>query len=536
MATMNLELGPPEVFPELPKTFAARPPDSPPITRVAILVVHGMGQQVPYETIDGVRRAAIRGAITGGGTVNNVAIRSVRLGNRGKDGMESELVRAEIQIKPSSGQEHEVHIYEAYWAPITEGKVTAADVVKFLSDAGWNGIKDTIGGLARVGPKGERGEYMYRFYQRWIFGAYQQFSLPTERLALAFLGVMALLGALVFINSVVTAAAASHAIGSTQPFPSGVLLPLLTWDFVLVDVSAVLIIVGIFILGRLKPKLIPWLFIYGGASLIVAAAILMAGHLTQGSYFLRFVPGDRWTCFVSKRSATVFLLWAGEIWVASKVRNFLIQYVGDVAAYVAPYKVSKFWDLRRQIWQTAMSVGEAVYRARTDDGAEFLYTKITVVGHSLGSVIGYDVLNGLLLDEQFSSQPLHVAARTRMFLTFGSPLDKTAFVFRTQKDMLSQVLGAGAAAVQPMITSYVNRPQEWVNLWSHADIISGHLDFYDPPNVLNAKHPEHYVHSRLNPKGVQNYIDPDAKTPLKAHIEYWDGRMFAEQLYRGITT
>jgi hypothetical protein len=54
MATMNLELGPPEVFPELPKTFAARPPASPPVNRVAILVAHGMGQQVPYETIDGV--------------------------------------------------------------------------------------------------------------------------------------------------------------------------------------------------------------------------------------------------------------------------------------------------------------------------------------------------------------------------------------------------------------------------------------------------------------------------------------------------
>jgi len=85
-----------------------------------------------------------------------------------------------------------------------------------------------------------------------------------------------------------------------------------------------------------------------------------------------------------------------------------------------------------------------------------------VLGHSLGSVIGYDVLNGLMLEEQLCNQPLQVADRTRMFLTFGSPLDKTAFLFRTQKDMRSQVREVGAAAVQPMIAAYGNRPLEWV--------------------------------------------------------------------------
>jgi hypothetical protein len=262
----------------------------------------------------------------------------------------------------------------------------------------------------------------------------------------------------------------------------------------------------------------------------------MAGHVAQLAVFLRVVPNGRWKNFVSNYKFLVLALWLMEILAASMVRSVLVQYVGDVAAYIAAHTVSKFWEARWQIWQTAMRVAEAIYRARTADDSKFLYTKIVVVGHSLGSVIGYDILNGLLMDDQFSAQPLQVAARTRMFLTFGSPLDKTAFVFRTQKDMRSQVREVGAAAVQPMIASYVNRPEEWVNLWSRADIISGHLDFYDPPNVLNAKHPDHYVHSRMNPKGVQNYIDPDARTPLKAHIEYWDGKMFAEQLYRGITT
>jgi hypothetical protein len=516
MATMNLELGPPAVFPELPKTFAARPPDSPPVNRIAILVAHGMGQQVPYETIDGVAQAAARGVEAGGGTVSKSVIRSVRLGTQGRDDVEPELVRAEMQIRESTGKEYDVHIFEAYWAPITEGKVSATDVVKFLFDAGWNGIKNTTA----------------RTYRRWMFGAEQQFLLKTEKLTFAFLGIMALLAALIFINGVATAAAASRAIGSSQAFPNSDMLPLLTWDFVLADTAVLLIAIGIFVFGRAKPKTVPWLFIYLGAFLIVLSAVFMVGHVARWDLFLRVVPDGRWKNFVSNYKFLVLVLWLIEILAASMVRSVLVQYVGDVAAYIAAHTVSKFWE----VWQTAMRVAGAIYRARTADDSEFLYSKIVVVGHSLGSVIGYDVLNGLLMDDQFSAQPLQVATRTRMFLTFGSPLDKTAFVFRTQKDMRSQVREVGAAAVQPMIASYVNRPQEWVNLWSHADIISGHLDFYDPPNVLNAKHPEHYVHSRMNPKGVQNYIDPDAKTPLKAHIEYWDGKMFAAQLYRGITT
>jgi hypothetical protein len=83
-----------------------------------------------------------------------------------------------------------------------------------------------------------------------------------------------------------------------------------------------------------------------------------------------------------------------------------------------------------------------------------------MVGHSLGSVIGYDVVNGLLLEDAFSDHPLHVANRTRMFLTFGSPLDTTAFLFRTQAEMCSPIREVAAAAVQPMIQNYDSRPHE----------------------------------------------------------------------------
>jgi hypothetical protein len=194
-----------------------------------------MGQQVPYETIDGVAQATQRGAQDAGATIKSSVIRTVRLGTLNKDDIEAQLVRAECEVADQHGSLHEVHIYEAYWAPLTEGKVTAADVVRFLFSSGWNGIWNTTA----------------RTYRRWMFGRERQFNLPTELLTLVFLSIMLLLLALVFINAVLAAAAASHAIGHDNAFPNGRLLVKLTWDFVITDIAALLIVLGILV-GKIR--------------------------------------------------------------------------------------------------------------------------------------------------------------------------------------------------------------------------------------------------------------------------------------------
>jgi hypothetical protein len=229
------------------------------------------------------------------------------------------------------------------------------------------------------------------------------------------------------------------------------------------------------------------------------------------------------------------VLWTIEIIAAYCVRWFMIEYAGDVAAYISGTKVSKFWELRQQIWNTCMKVVRAVYRARaTDDGnIIFLYEKVVVVGHSLGSVIAYDLLNGLLMEEKFSKDSLNIPTRTPMFLTFGSPLDKTAFFFRTRQDMDSPIREVGAAAVQPMIQDYANRPAKWINLWSKSDIFSGELDYYDLPNQSNARCKGMAV-TEADPHAIENWIDPDATTPLAAHVQYWKGKLFAQYLVEGI--
>jgi hypothetical protein len=491
-----------------------------------------MGQQVPYETIEAVALAVARGAEQAkhtGALVSQPVIRNVRLGTAGGP-TEPELVRAEFQITDAHRIQRDVHIYEAYWAPLTEGKVTAKDVIGFLWDAGWNGICNTEAGT----------------FKRWMFGDEYKFKLNRLVLTLAFLSVMALLAALLFINAVVVAAAASHAVGAAKSFPTGDLLAGLTWDLLAVDIAGILIAIGVLI-GLLRTagaRFVGWFLIGTGAAAILYAAAIMGCRLAAWIPPLSMTPGDPWRTLVPRFPVLVLILWTLEFLAARWVRTLLIEYVGDVTAYIAAHTVSKFWDLRQQIWQTAMRVALAVYHARTADDGTYLYEKIIVVGHSLGSVISYDVLNGLLLEKAFSGGGLRVAERTRMFLTFGSPLDKTAFLFRTQKDMDSPVREVAAAAVQPMIVNYDHRPREWVNLWSRADIISGNLDYYDPPNAQNARHPAKALaeaaaaapHAIPHGRAVQNIRDPDARTPLAAHVQYWSGALFAQHLYRGITT
>jgi hypothetical protein len=135
------------------------------------------------------------------------------------------------------------------------------------------------------------------------------------------------------------------------------------------------------------------------------------------------------------------------------------------------------------------------------------YDDIILVGHSLGSVVIYDALNRMLIDQALGgAQAPEVASRTRLLLTFGSPLDKTAFIFGIQ-GAGTEAREALAASVQPLLERESLRPR-WVNIYSHWDIISGALDYYDRAD-------------RSNRNPVENIKDPNASTLLAAHVEYW---------------
>ncbi|MBI1799259.1 MAG: hypothetical protein HYR73_06195 [Candidatus Eisenbacteria bacterium] len=486
----------------------------------AVIVVHGMGQQVPFETLEMVanalraeeesRRATARG--------QHVTVDMVMLGD-------TRIARAELRVQDHDGAPRDVHLYEAYWAPVTEGRVSIRDTLRFLIGAGLTNLIAFVRGLFRVDE---------RTFDRWMFGRWVRFKIRRARTALELAGVLLALVSLIVINAIVAAVMASRTLtGGSAPWPGPGLFRQLTLDLVLLAPAAIAIVTGCMgVPNWLRPaarahrrpavaarpgSIAGWILVSLGLAAIPLIAAFMLIHVVFGPGPLASAAAldTRWTLFA-------WGAWIAAFGVSLGARWFLVEYVGDVAAYISSHTVSKFWDVRHQIHELSMEVARAVYGARV--AREHLYDRVVVAGHSLGSVVAYDMLNNLILEDRLKGLPYDAAHRTEMLFTFGSPLEKTAYLFRTQRPHRAEVREALAATVQPMIQSYVSRRRFWVNLFSPNDWTGGELRFYD------AEQP---------PEGgtwrVENIPDPDADQPLLAHNQYWDGAALRGILLDGVS-
>jgi hypothetical protein len=228
--------------------------------------------------------------------------------------------------------------------------------------------------------------------------------------------------------------------------------------------------------------------------------------------------------------------WALLVVISEKVRRLLVQYVGDVAIYVAPYSLDRFYLLRNEIRDTVTDAAKVVFGALRPNLAnqakpatsDFKYQQVFVIGHSLGSVIAYDALNKLLCDDIADGKSLNVTGRTKLLLTFGSPLDKIAFLFARPDNKLCYARDVAQSSAQPLIGDPKFRQLDWVNIFSPLDIISGELNFFDPPEQKQAE-PTTFSH-----KPVFNLTDPQATIYLAAHVEYWNNDLLFKILRSAI--
>ena len=551
----------------------------------AVWVVHGMGQQVPFATLEQVAEGIMM--VAGDAHVANVQYREVRVDK-------TVLQRVELTLQDGETQ-RQVDVYECYWAPKTEGAVKLSDVIGFL----WNG--------------GSRGFInFFSHFERALFGFMAQFKL-TWRTPAYLLITLLTLAALIVINAIILATGATIA-GISTKLPPEPLVPSLTAMAGLVSAAAITFGVVLLTASTSKPaksksfwaymlRNLTWFGVAFTVLAIVAGASFMAAifwkrwnpawlsdsavDLQALANFLIFVslliglcsqlwsrlklsraerPECSWlsqvffylaflvhmaaiiggilictsvasasfsTSLLGREALNVqqaagqflpgwlakFIAWPGWVWpflalISAQVRTMLVEYVGDVTAYVTSNKVDRFDDLRAKIKALAKESLSAVYSAKAPGLDQFEYDKICVVGHSLGSVIAYDTLNRLIADDMLTGNPARVVDRTGLLLTFGSPLDKTAFFFSVMGKNTRHIREQLAAVVQPLIEYPAIRDRiEWVNVFSRNDIVSGSLDFYqfpDPPPV-----------DAPPVRKVLNVPDEDALIPLVAHVEYW---------------
>jgi len=598
--------GPPPAVRELART----PAPVEPVEKRAIWIVHGMGQQVPFETLDGLAQGIIdAGPNYPNGWQVSLPPRMVSTKFLSSDSLTKTQIVQRVEIDflnpgpdPKNPKKLELHLYEAYWAPLTEGVAKLSDVLSFLYDGAIHGLLNCVRPFRRamfpddVSPitvppqtEGKVSEGIWAFRIRRI-------------VAVQILAALLIVFSLGAINTVIVAASAAKlkfpVFGEWQisgywnqvtAIATAVTAMALTFGAVLFLAEASTrkkgskffkaILIGLtwlslsitvfsIVIAAVLLVLIPWfssvaLWIQGGlhyraTQFVSTAAILLAFLLcafaalrraskraggmkyrkgpVPRSFFIigfllhiallcllfliqyfRFIdPGQfpTWLQWTIPVFGNPYWVWPALLAISKLIGNIIVEYPGDVAIYVAPNKLDRFNEVRQKIKQLALDSLAPLYSARVANSAAPLYSKIAVVGHSLGSVIAYDTLNKLLLLDALQGNAIGVEERTCILETFGSPLDKTAFFYSYQGTENFNIREQLAASVQPLIQGSANsRRFPWINVFSRSDIISGRLKFYEvyPPGsaVPRADFP------------LDNVPDPDAVVPLIAHVEYW---------------
>ena len=502
--------------------------------RIAVLVCHGMGQQVQFETLDAVVRE-VRETAQRCGTLLS-ADEGVRVSLHPDE--PRFIARAELKLKPRD-QKHshcEAHFYEAYWAPLTEGRVTLRESLTFLVDAAARGV---------------RFAYHDGVFDRWMFGGRQEFEIPARRVLQLGIGLWMIL---LIIAAIVATGLLPlmqlldfFRVGHTDPqiavtaavaFSIGIFLGLFAALAVLVawrlgkgaDVRRPKAVIDAPIGVLAPPKSRRAMMALTLVLFIVAsgAATAWVGLWMYRSWILPAVTDPAAHPIGVGVAGLLFL--AQAVVFRRFVKSFLVEFAGDVAAYVEPYKVSKFEEIRRAIQDRGRRVARFIYSARDKESNALWYDEVIVVGHSLGSVLAYDTLNDAINRDTHDNgwgpdvrEGYRVVDRTKLLLTFGSPLDKTAFVFRTQKtEREIDVREALAGAQQPLILDYSLRCARWINLWSPSDWVSGPIGYYDSPQPRPGQ-------------AVCNIENPGSKLPPTAHTEYWSGPLLRGVLHAALT-
>ena len=585
----------------------AEPPTAPPLPKRAVWIVHGMGQQVPFETLDNLAEGIMSVTSPADGTEFKPRFSAVKIGD-------SVVERIELNVRFRDEQPLELHLYEAYWAPITEGQVKLADVISFLFDGSLRGILNAL-----------------KAFQRVLFGTVAPFKIP-KRNAGEILAALATVAALIVLNAVILSAGAVHyglagqklpateanwaaltaiagaltvvalafgavlfLAGLTKPrsLPRGGRIIVRTLSWIAFVFTLLTIILGAFGLGYDSVFASDTLAKFNGlasqiqalitlTALVIGLLVLVAAtargwnrseqrdlHGTTAFVFFfvvsftLFVVSCLWFGAVLTPSLTallasidlsflppwLFMILKDPTWIwpllfllSWQVRELLIEYVGDVAAYITPNKLDRFCKIRQDIKDLAYASASAVYFAQDAHGA-FLYDKVAVVGHSLGSVIAYDTLNKLINQDRLAFTKFDVIGRTCLLETFGSPLDKIAFFFTIQGKDMFQVREQLAASVQPLISDPASRTIPWINVYSTSDIISGKVKFYDLPSEVLAERIRELREEGCTDeaaeleaaKRVQPCVDPDAVIPLVAHVEYWQNQLVWRQLLNALS-
>ncbi|MEX0826184.1 MAG: hypothetical protein WD184_05480 [Acidimicrobiia bacterium] len=267
---------------------------------------------------------------------------------------------------------------------------------------------------------------------------------------------------------------------------------------------------------------------------VVAAAILIGGTVVGGWLGYQALP-EEWVHPVR------LVFWLATVAGASKLTLFLIGWIGDVAIYFGGLDTrSRHHTVREEILHlvTARLVALAELlkglppkSPRRKDTRKPYYDEVLVAAHSLGSVIAYDAINRLAVEQRSDSDgdEFRMARedfdRIKGLFSFGSPLDKVVYFFQRTGDVSEPVRAQIVSSLISLRRHSTGRPYgnfkiedyhaiqpagfRWHNAWSWGDVLGHRLD-----------------HFQID-KGKQFHFD---YLPLVAHTRFWKDPDFYQRV------
>jgi hypothetical protein len=531
--------------------------------RIAILVIHGMGTQKPYETLD----------LFACGLEHHLNPqpypptydRTLEFREHPSDPTKQQehWTQAIVRFRSLQPEHPEkpalIDLVEYYWAPIINGRVKALQSLQFLIKSAltpFDYLRENLVAIAEVSCDGA-GKTSPRAIQEGLPATsngqiLQILVRELARSVFIFFPMLVLLAGVysLLAQPLLSALAPKHGPNWLTYFWSGpptwvaaieVALDALRWLVILMtgkfllqsilktdnsppklrkllhrcNLFVALLFLALVSLPFLDPLWRPIARVLRGTATVAAqASLLNPNHHQQAESILRWLHLRIAFAPLGLRLFHVlgYIALAGLVFL---INRFLTTAIGDLTVYLGSDNLSTNFAARSQILEECTQTVCELLGSQVDlvpDHTPSRYDRVIIAAHSLGSIIAYDTLNDLMAQNMASAPPDQPLKRVSALFTFGCPLNKVYYFFRTRTSPKTYVLdeilyalhsfrqrNSPPAGVLPSPDPF--HPNfEWLNAWCPMDVISGRMLFY---------------------QADQNQIVKQGFEPATAHIGYW---------------
>jgi hypothetical protein len=531
--------------------------------RLAVLVIHGMGTQKPYETLDQFARGLE--PLLNPPAHPKSYDRTLEFREHPTDPamQQKHWTQAIVRFRSVQPEHAEqpslIDLVEYYWAPIINGRVRALQSLQFLIRSAltpFDYLRENLVAIAQVSGE-QTGRTTARAVQEGLpatsNGAILQILIrEIARSVFVFFPMLVLLAGIysLLAQPLLNTLAPKHQgdwvsyFWSGQPsWISAIEVALATLRWLLLAMTGKFLINAVLRSDNLPPKLGKLLL---RCNLLVAVLFLALVALPFLDPIWRLVPwAFHWTAAVATHAEQVkpdhqqqvdtILRWLhlriafaplalrllhvlGYLALATLtylINRFLTTAIGDLAVYLGADTLSTNFAARSQILEECTQTVRGLLGSQFDllpDHTPSSYDRVILAAHSLGSVIAYDTLNDLMAQNIASLSPDQTLKRIVALFTFGCPLNKVFYFFRARTSpetyVLNDILYAlhnfrlrnpPPAGAQPSPEPF--HPNfRWLNAWCPMDVISGRMLFYHAD---------------------QNQVVKQGFEPATAHTGYW---------------